>query len=288
MPENSIKAIITYVKQELATIYPENEVTSMLYILLGKYFDFSKKDVLIGKERRLSESELLKIIYAVKDLKKQTPLAYILGEWEFFGLTLLVNEHTLIPRPETEELVQLVMEENLKVTPTILDIGTGSGCIAIALKKHIPASTVVAFDISDKALSIAKQNAINNNVHVVFNQVDILKTTSFTNLKFDVIVSNPPYIPHSDKSTMDHNVLGYEPHLALFVENEKPLIFYQSIAQFAKNSLTSNGKLYFEIHENYAYDVKKLLASKGFDNIAVIRDINGKNRMIKCRLKVSN
>ncbi len=281
MPENTIKAVIAYVKSELIEFYPAHELNSMLYIMLDKFFDVSKKEVLIGSEKRLSESELLKIIYAVKDLKKHKPLAYILGEWEFFGLPFIVNEYTLIPRPETEELVQLIIEENELSNVSILDIGTGSGCIAISLKATIPNSQVFAYDVSKEALGVAKQNANKNNVEVTFKEVDILNDDDVT-LKFDVIVSNPPYIPVKDKDSMDKNVLEYEPHLALFVENEQPLLFYMAIVEFAKKHLANRGKLYFEIHESLGIEVKNMLETKGFNNIEIVKDMNGKNRMVKC------
>lgn len=283
MPENTIKAVITYVRTELLEFYPAHELNSMLYIMLDNFFNVTKKDMVMGLEKRLSESELLKIIYAVKDLKKHKPLAYILGEWEFYGLPFIVNEHTLIPRPETEELVQLIIGENESLNPSILDVGTGSGCIAISLKKNIPNSHVFAYDVSKETLAVAEQNAIKNNVEVSFKEVDILTNDEDLTLKLDVIVSNPPYIPVKDKDSMDKNVLEYEPHLALFVENEQPLLFYTAIAEFAKKHLTNRGKLYFEIHESLGNEVKNMLETKGFSNIEIVKDMNGKNRMVKCR-----
>lgn len=282
MPDNTIKAVITYVKSELHELYEAAELNSMLYIMLYKYFDITKKDILLGNEKRLSESELLQIIYTVKDLKKFKPLAYIIGEWEFFGLLFNVNEYTLIPRPETEELVQLIIEENKLLKPIVLDIGTGSGCIAISLKKNLPGSKVFGYDISEDALTVAEKNASKNNVEVIFEEVDILNFKPDSSLKFDVIVSNPPYIPMLDKNQMEKNVLEYEPHLALFVENDNPLLYYKSIAKFAKNHLTKNGKLYFEIHEKLGKEVKSMLETDGFLNIEIIQDINEKNRIIKC------
>lgn len=282
MPDNTIKAVITYVRGELAELYPAPELNSMLYIMLDKFFDVSKKELMLGMEKRLSESELLKIIYAVKDLKKHQPLAYILGEWEFFELNFMVNEHTLIPRPETEELVQLIIKENKLSNPTMLDIGTGSGCIAISLKKNIPNSKVFAYDVSKEALAVAQQNANKNNVEVTFKEIDILNDKEDLTFRFDVIVSNPPYIPLKDKDSMNKNVLDYEPHLALFVENEQPLLFYTVIAEFAKKYLSKNGKLYFEIHKDLGNEVKNLLETKGFINVEIVDDMNGKNRMVKC------
>ncbi len=168
MPNNTLTAVISYIKTELSTLYEETEINSMTYIMLEHFFSISKKEVILEKEKRLSESELLQIIYAVKDLKKQKPLAYIFGEWLFYGLPFKVNQHTLIPRPETEELVQLVINENQSKKLHVLDIGTGSGCIAIAIKKQLPESIVAAFDVSEEALIIAKQNALLNEVEVNF------------------------------------------------------------------------------------------------------------------------
>lgn len=256
----------------------------MLYIVLEKTFGLQKKDILLGAKKRFSESELLQIIYLVKDLKQHKPLAYILGEWEFFGLSFKVNEHTLIPRPETEELVQLIIEETTQENNSILDIGTGTGCIAIALKRALKTTKVCAFDVSDKALEIARQNAVLNGVEVSFKKVDILDGNLSLNGKYDVIVSNPPYIPQQDLKEMDKNVVDFEPHLALFVEDNNPLIFYKAIANFAQQHLTKNGKLYVEIHEKLGAEVKTLMEQVGFVNVIIIKDINEKDRIVKCFL----
>lgn len=287
MPNNTFDAVISYIKTELNNLYDESEIKSMTYIMLEHFFSISKKDILLNKEKRFSESELLQVIYAVKDLKKQKPLAYIFGEWEFYGLTFKVTQHTLIPRPETEELVQLVINENQSKKVRILDIGTGSGCIAIAIKKNLTESTVVAFDVSVDALITAKQNALLNEVEIDFNLVDILNPTTSTE-PFDVIVSNPPYIPLKDKSKMSKNVLDFEPHLALFVENNNALVFYKAIAEYASKNLVNNGRLYVEIHEDLGQEVKLLFEESGFDAIQVINDINGKNRIVSCLKKNSD
>lgn len=287
MPNNTLTAVISYIKTELSTLYEETEINSMTYIMLEHFFSISKKEVILEKEKRLSESELLQIIYAVKDLKKQKPLAYIFGEWLFYGLPFKVNQHTLIPRPETEELVQLVINENQSKKLHVLDIGTGSGCIAIAIKKQLPESIVAAFDVSEEALIIAKQNALLNEVEVNFKQVNILNAGSIVE-QFDVIVSNPPYIPERDKEMMSKNVLDFEPHLALFVENDNALLFYKAIAQFALTNLTKNGKLYVEIHENLGREVKSLFEKTGFETVKIINDMNGKNRIVSCLKKKSD
>ncbi len=284
--DNTIRSAANYFSKELNNLYPEPELQQLLHLTFLHYFGCSKIDFITNDEKLLSESELLKIIYAVKGLKKNKPLAYILGEWEFYGISLKVNEHTLIPRPETEELVQLIINENKhQKSIKILDIGTGSGCIALALKKHLPNANVSAWDISEEVLKIASENAIKNSLTISFNQVDILsyKVTNFSE-KYDVIVSNPPYVTKNEKSLMQENVVNYEPHLALFVENNNPLLFYNAIADFALKHLTTNGKLYFEINEKQGKEVKKLLFAKGFCNTEIVEDMNGKERMIKCSL----
>ena len=285
--DNTIRSAANYFSKELNNLYPESELQQLLHLTFLHYFGCSKIDFITNEKKLLSESDLLKIIYAVKGLKKKKPLAYILGAWEFYGISLKVNEHTLIPRPETEELVQLIINENKhQKSIKILDIGTGSGCIALALKKHLPNANVSAWDISEEALKIASENAVKNSLAISFNQVDILryKVTNFSE-KYDVIVSNPPYVTIDEKSLMQENVLNYEPHLALFVENNNPLLFYNAIADFALKHLTTNGKLYFEINEKQGKEVKELIFSKGFCNTEIVEDINGKERMIKCSLK---
>lgn len=284
---NTLQAVIRFFKTELAPFFPENEVSSMLYVVLDKIFDIQKKDILLGEEKKFSESELLKIIYLVKDLKKHKPLAYILGEWEFYGLLFKVNEHTLIPRSETEELVKLILDENIQENLSILDIGTGSGCIAISIKKMQQKAIVSAFDVSEPALAIAKSNALLNQVEVNFKQVDILTPHNFLE-KYDIIVSNPPYIPLMDINEMDKNVTDFEPHLALFVEDNNPLVFYKAIAEFAKNHLKDKGKLYVEIHEKLGNEVKALFESVGFKQVVIVKDINEKDRIVSCLMDFSS
>ena len=284
MPENTIGSTKIYFNDELNSVFDATEIESMFFVVVDHYFNLSKKDFILNPEKRLSESELLKVIYCVKALMKQQPLAYILGEWEFFGLSFEVNEHTLIPRPETEELVDMILKENSGAV-SVLDIGTGSGCIPIALKKENTDYSIFAIDVSKKALDTAERNALLNAVDISFSLFDILKgKESKFEQELDVIVSNPPYIPESDKTEMASNVLDYEPHLALFVENNEPLLFYDAIAVFAKKNLSSKGKLYFEIHEKYGKEVKELLVQKGFKNTAILKDINGKDRIVKGEL----
>jgi release factor glutamine methyltransferase len=232
-------------------------------------------------DARLSESELLDFHFTLKRLKKHEPIQYILGEAPFMGLTLNVSPATLIPRPETEELVALLVSE-LKGNPTVLDIGTGSGCIPIAIKHLRPHAHVFALDVSSEAIDIATKNAKQNQTEVTFGIQDILAKgplpTSFPTT-FDFIVSNPPYVRNTEKETMEKHVLDHEPHLALFVEDDDPLIFYKVIAEKAKLLLSENGKLYFEINQYLADDVSTLLTEMGYKNTCIHNDINDNPRM---------
>ena len=256
----------------------------MLYIVLDFYFGITKTAVTLNEEKRFSESDLLKVIRVVKALKKEQPLAYVLGEWPFYDLTLKVDENTLIPRPETEELVALIVKENPKAN-SIIDIGTGSGCIALGIKSKLKETNIYAWDISEKALEKVKENALLNQLDISTEQVDILKSkTKQLDDKVDVIVSNPPYITKKEKGLMSKNVLDYEPHTALFVPDDDPLIFYEAITAFAILNLKENGKLYFEINEHYGDEVVNLLESKGMKNVFLHQDMNGKDRMVSCSL----
>jgi release factor glutamine methyltransferase len=220
---------------------------------------------------------------ALDELKLGKPIQYILGECEFYGLNFKVNNDVLIPRPETEELVDLIIGENKNSKINILDIGTGSGCIAITLQKKLPLASVSAMDISENALALAKENALLNNVEINFLKDDALQLDHLKYSKFDVIVSNPPYIANAEKNEMSNQVLDFEPHLALFVEDIEPLIFYDKISGFALSNLSPKGKLYFEINQNLSAETLKLLLDKGF-TAEIIKDINGNDRIISAQL----
>jgi release factor glutamine methyltransferase len=224
------------------------------------------------------------------ELKNQRPIQYILGETTFYGLSFLVNENTLIPRPETEELVELIIEStNYELRNTklkVLDIGTGSGCIAISLAKHLPTSEVYAIDVSEEALVTAKKNAELNKVAIDFistNILDVVTLSAVAGLdkQFDIIVSNPPYVRNLEKSEIKPNVLEYEPHLALFVDDIDPLLFYRKIAELAIKNLNPNGKLYFEINQYLGKETIKLLEDFGFRNVELKKDIYGNDRMLR-------
>tara|TARA_B110000090_G_C13254754_1_gene397908 strand:- start:137 stop:904 length:768 start_codon:yes stop_codon:yes gene_type:complete len=246
------------------------------------YLDFQRIDLIIKPNFKISTEAGVLFKKALEALKKEIPIQYILGETEFYGLPFIVNRHTLIPRPETEELVEWILETADITAPLqIIDIGTGTGCIPITLAKHLPNARLFAIDISKEALRIAKQNAILNNVKLHFTEKNILKTTTLPQ-KFDIIISNPPYVRELEKVDIKKNVLDNEPHIALFVEDDNPLLFYDKIADLAIEHLTKNGLLYFEINQYLGTETVEMLHKKGFKNIDLKKDVFGKDRMIQC------
>ena len=270
-----VSNILSYFRQELSAVADEREITSWYYISMDYLLVYNRSDCIINSNQVLNKSQLSKIKQIVAELKTHKPIQYIFGKTEFYGLKIKVNEHTLIPRPETEQLVDWILKENFVAA---LDIGTGSGCIPIALAKHTDAK-VLAIDVSEDALLIAEENAKNNEVEINFIHQDILQTNSLQ--KVDLIVSNPPYVLESEKEKMQENVLDYEPELALFVEDKNPLIFYKKIASLAINFLNDNGKLFFEINEQFGQETIEILTDIGFVNIELKKDMNDMDRMIK-------
>ncbi len=267
--------------QELLAYYDQREAESLLTILVQYFFGLSQSGLITNADFRLSESEMLQLHFAVKDLKKYRPVQYIIGETEFFDLKIKVNKAVLIPRPETEELVQLIINNEKQRDLNILDIGTGSGCIAIALKKNIPFVQLTGIDISDAAIELASENAENNKLNIAFAELNILDQRQWNLLgQFDIIVSNPPYVTNAEKNRMDNNVLNYEPHQALFVADNDALVFYKEIFHFSENHLRQNGKIYFEINEEKGNEIVELAKSKNFVNVKLHKDINGKNRFV--------
>ena len=268
----------------LQGVYDKEEVHCFFYILCDFFLQYSRFEVSMSQDTVVSAKNITVFEKALLRLKKQEPIQYILGTTEFYGLTFKVNEHTLIPRPETEELVDWVLSNlhDQDRVLDILDIGTGSGCIAISLAKNIPTARVSGIDISEKTLEVAQENAVKNQVLVSFCKKDILETTSLEN-KYDVMVSNPPYVRQLEKKAMNANVLDYEPGVALFVPNEDPLLFYRKIAQLAMVSLQTRGWLYFEINEYLSKEMDVLLKEIGFANIEIKKDFREVPRMIKCQ-----
>lgn len=270
---------------QIAPIFGKSEAESFFYIILEYLHNVKRIDLALNHNLEMTEMLILKWNKISKDLKTHKPIQYILGETEFYGLLFKVNKHTLIPRPETEELVQLIVNAKLKAVENIkiLDIGTGSGCIAIALAKNMPNAKVFALDISEKALKIAKLNAMSNQVEVTFLHQNILETASLKQ-HYDLIVSNPPYVRNLEKVEISKNVLHFEPHLALFVDDNDALLFYRKIAQLAKINLSKNGFLYFEINQYLADETIDMLQNLNFKNIHLYQDVYGNDRMISCTL----
>ena len=285
----NIRSLKTYFFSELQTIQEDSEIESFFFILTEFLHNLKRIDVSLHPDFEITESYFKKWQTIISELKTEKPIQYITGEAWFYGLRFEVNENTLIPRPETEELVEWIVEsqkskvENLNIQKsnnlTILDIGTGSGCISITLKKEIPNAQVSAIDISEKALEIARKNASDNQVEVNFIHRNILETESLDE-KYDVIVSNPPYVRNLEKQEIKRNVLDYEPHLALFVDDSDALLFYRKIAQLALKSLAPNGKLFFEINQYLGKETIELLEQLGFKNIELRKDFMGNDRMI--------
>lgn len=272
------------VKSELKGIYPITEIDSFIYIIFENLLNYSRTQLIIDQERIIESKILEKINSIVSELKTCKPIQYIIGKTEFYNLLFFANAGVLIPRPETEELVQWVISENKNSFYKILDIGSGSGCISVSLAKNMPGSVVYATDISKDALELTRKNSKLNHVELQILQFDILKNTNSLNEKFDIIISNPPYVTEAEKEKMHRNVLEFEPHLALFVPDTDPLLFYRHIADFALTHLNKNGKIYLEINEQFGKDISKLLEEKKFREICIKKDLNGKDRMIKCLL----
>ena len=285
-----LKEFKLFFSEALSAIYPKTEIESFFFILMEEILELQRIDTVLKPHFLITEEKIIDLKNILKRLLKEEPIQYILGNTEFYGLPFLVNKNTLIPRSETEELVAWVLAEtNLLVTNkqkeiSILDIGTGTGCIPISLAKNLSAVHISAIDISLEALTIAKQNALLNNVTINFIAADILKTKVLTQ-QYDIIVSNPPYVRELEKVEIKNNVLENEPHLALFVANDNPLIFYSKIADLAKQHLSKTGILFFEINQYLGKETLMMLQEKGFKNIQLKKDFLGNDRMIKCDLR---
>lgn len=320
----TVEALKYYYLQELSNIYPKEEIRSFYYILMKYRLGFSKTDTILFASTEIQKEDLQFFETALAELIGEKPIQYIIDEAEFYGLLFKVNIKVLIPRPETEELVEWVLsdvglerldlgqetgnkkwetrirrqesgdkrhetgrekkEKKLKSQPrTILDIGTGSGCIAIALAKNLPNAKVYALDVSKDALSVARENAIKNNVKVYFLKANVLTDDLSELPNFDIIISNPPYVRESEKAAMPDNVLLNEPHLALFVKDNDPLVFYQKIIGLARTKLKKDGALYFEINQYLAEETEQLLAPLS-SRTEIREDLRGNKRMLKIRL----
>jgi len=299
-----LKEFRNHFNKELLAVFPQTEIDSFFFLLIEKELGLPRIDVALNNQVSISEDTFKHLYNSLSRLKNQEPIQYILGETEFYGLPFKVTKDTLIPRPETEELVQWIINDSKKnASLSILEIGTGTGCIPIALAKNLPNSDITTIDISSKAIKIAKENAELNDVQINFIEQDILRATSLNVIanemkqsqnsneiatsktprndkQFDIIVSNPPYVRELEKKEIQPNVIENEPHLALFVDDENPLVFYKKIAELAKNHLTVNGVLYFEINQYLGNETVSLLTKKGFQT-ELRKDMFGNDRMTK-------
>jgi len=280
-----IKTYKSLFQKELSSLYDVMEIESFFFLILVQFRNLKRIDLALQPDLEFSEAEISQWNLVLEQLKQEIPIQYILGITNFFGLDFQVNPDVLIPRPETEELVDWIIKTNSNgnlSTIKILDIGTGSGCIAISLAKNLPNASIFALDVSKKALEMAQINTLQNETKITFIEKNILETTSFEQ-QFDVIVSNPPYVRNLEKAEIKKNVLENEPHLALFVADDDALLFYRKIAQIAMKNLQSGGQLYFEINQYLGKETFDLLSDLGFQNIELRQDIYGNDRMISCR-----
>lgn len=269
----------------LSDHYPETEIQSFFSLLTEFQLKLNRAQVILQPTYEIKKNDLLFLQGCLADLKKHVPIQYILGKTEFYGLDFNVNKHVLIPRPETAELVDWIVKESLKKRNLkILDIGTGSGCIAISLARSLPDSEVYAMDISPESLKVAQKNAMLNNARIHFIEADILALNELP-FSFDIIVSNPPYVRDSEKEKIQKNVLENEPHLALFVQDENPFVFYHKISELSKEWLAKNGTLYLEINQYLGTKTVQILKRKGFRHIELRKDLFKNDRMIKARIK---
>ena len=270
-----VSNIIPYYIKQLKDIAKEREIISWAYISIDFLLGYNRSECIINSDKEIGIDIIDRFRQIIEDLKANIPIQYILGETEFYGLKFKVNKHTLIPRPETEELVLWILEHEFN---SALDIGTGSGCIPIAIKKNKNVE-ISAIDVSEPALLVAKENAKKNEVKINFLPAEILITDNLE--RVDVIISNPPYVLEKEKDLMLSNVLDNEPHLALFVSNKNPLLFYKKIAELSYACLSKNGLLFFEINESFGIEIIELLKCIGFVDIELKKDINEKDRMLK-------
>jgi len=270
----------------LTAVFVKTEVESFFYLLIDSRLNLSKMDFLLNPNVEVNSEDLRFLESAIQKLKTEQPIQYILGETEFYGLLFKVNENTLIPRPETEELVDWIIQDQIidnNKQLTILDIGTGSGCIPVSLAKNLTKAKVTSVDVSEEAIQVAQENAVSNNVVVSFVNDSILepKIVNDSKNKFDIIVSNPPYVRNLEKQEIKNNVLAHEPHLALFVEDDDALLFYGKITEFALKYLKKEGVLYFEINQYLGEETVELIKKTGFTNVELRKDMSGNDRMIK-------
>ena len=277
----TVSAVVDLYRQELVPIYGRGEVEQLITLAFEDVLEYSKIEIFMNGQEAIPNQLIARFFEILESLKQSKPIQYILGKTVFYGLPLQVNKHVLIPRSETEELIHWILKDKSKIPDTILDLGTGSGCIALSLKDQIKTAKVYGADVSVAALNVAKNNALDNDLNVEFFQFDIISQESLGFMKFDLIVSNPPYVRMSEMEWMEKNVLNHEPHPAIFVsDDEDPLIFYRKIVDLTMGHLNKQGRLFFEINEAYGAEVVQLLKDRGFEKVMLKKDFNGKDRMV--------
>ncbi|MEG1616750.1 MAG: peptide chain release factor N(5)-glutamine methyltransferase [Bacteroidales bacterium] len=277
-----MQATINHIRTNLNGLYPPQEIEQFILLIFHHLAGYSRVDLILHKNNKLSDSLREEAFRITERLRTFEPIQYILGETEFLGFRFHVRPGVLIPRPETEELIELIRTENSGREGNLLDIGTGSGCIAISIAKLLPHLKVSAWDVSPEALEIARENASLNDAQVDFRLTDVLTVQpNEIPARYDLIVSNPPYICQSEKREMERNVLDYEPHLALFVEDSDPLLFYRRIAELGGDLLTPGGSLYFEINARFGAETVEMMQETGYTDVHIVCDIHGKERMVR-------
>jgi release factor glutamine methyltransferase len=286
----TIGQVYTHLLTELKAVFAYYEAREMALRLLEHNLQMSRAKVMVQFNIEIPDNSLPPLALAMEDLLAHKPLQYVMGKAQFMDSEFIVNQDVLIPRPETEEMVQSIINElktfvlDVNFPVKILDIGTGSGCIAVTLKNHFPDMVVFAMDISEEALQVARSNAQNNRAEIVFCQADILDLESLHDLpEFDIIVSNPPYVLEKEKKMMQRNVLDYEPATALFVPDKTPLLYYEAIADFADQNIRPGGYIFLEINESYGEELKSLYLKNGFRDVEIVKDLSGKDRFLFCR-----
>lgn len=277
---NTVEAVLDQYQRDLSALYPAGEVRAIACAVFHDRLGWDAGELMLNRTNALSESELLRVYMPLKRLRAGEPLQYVLGEVEFHGLHVQVDASVLIPRPETEELVDLIIRSRESAPARILDVGTGSGCIALALKHAFPVSTVIGLDVSKAAIDVAERNAAANGLSVEWRVFDVLQEELPAG-RYDLVVSNPPYVPRSEEQDLSPNVREHEPHLALFVDDVDPLLFYRVIGRKALHQLTPSGQLWFEGHYIHSPAVGELLKGMGYSDVQVIKDLSGAPRIIR-------
>ncbi len=282
----TIKDIKLYLASELQGLYPETEISAIAVIVISTVTGLARLHQIHETGRIITVQQADSVKEICEELKTGKPIQYITGETSFYNCRIKVNPSVLIPRQETEELVDLIIRENAGFKGSILDIGTGTGCIAIALALNLPGSIVIGTDISPRAVELSRENALLNKANVTFLENNILSNILNIGARAEMIVSNPPYVRNSEKPLMHRNVVDFEPHLALFVDDSDPLLYYRAILEHSHNILTPGGKVYFEINEALGKQMADLVESSGFSGVEIVSDLNGRERIIKGRKNV--